>query len=704
MYQASPVWEHSAYSFDQLFPNTSFHHLTSHGTQHIPLVSINNIVHFALRGNCTSSLSKQPFPIHDRLKFIIINADCIRIHSLILQILDVVVKQFIQRLGLELTTGARARLAKVTPHNSHSLQLLFRNLFFHHFNVNTVDRKQSIHCHWSILPDTMAPIHGLTILMRIPIGIKDDARVSRGQVDSQPSRTCAKEEYKVTVVAVVAGAILPPSLFSIIDVHLTLTFVNFSRAVNAAIFPLAVEEVILDDVKQGGHLTKDENLVFVPEQSFQHAIQQCKLAAGTNKQLRMSTSHVRPRCWIDRLAKHERMVAILTMIHLLIRLTQCACGFNTLIEKNVTKHSLFNHFGVSILQFGHASIHDHFLFRRHVRQHILLDTAQQEWSEDIMQLRNRLILSLSCQNILFRGRALRLLTNVAKAKPRLKDAQIVKDGGVNKVEKTPQFIKVVLNGRTTQQQTISRFDSFEGLNECASMIFESLSLIHHQIRVLSNFIQPLLVANCHLVTGNNNGKIRIFLELGIERSRQHGITFFGGAVEPYDGVGGEPFLEFAYPIGKGGEGGNDDKGSGDVHCTEMCDQGDDLDCFSQSHLICQYSTNPILIQANQPPHTLQLIILQRTPRGEILRLNENRLPPMRGVVLILCRLQIDLSLGGFSRILFALLLALFRISGGSFFALFFGAARGLFLGLGCHVGLKFVDVGGDEVGVFFGTA
>mmetsp|Transcript_23997 Transcript_23997/g.42992 ORF Transcript_23997/g.42992 Transcript_23997/m.42992 type:complete len:240 (-) Transcript_23997:48-767(-) len=239
------------------------------------------------------------------------------------------------------------------------------------------------------------------------------------------------------------------------------------------------------------------------------------------------------------------------------------------------------------------------------------------------------------------------------------------------------------------------------------MILKTLSLIHHQIRILSNLIQPLLLINSHLITSNNHGKVWIFLVLRVERSGEHGIPFFGIAVEAYHGMGGEPFFEFAHPVWEGGEGGDDDEGAGDVHCAEMGDEADYLDGFSQSHLIRQNSTNPILIQTNQPPHTLQLIILQLTPIRQILRLDENRLPigsDTLRIVFFLRGLEIGFSIRGFPAATFFAFLLLFGVFfGAAFFALFL-AASDLGGGLGLHVGLEFVNVVGDEVGVFLGAA
>mmetsp|Transcript_23997 Transcript_23997/g.42991 ORF Transcript_23997/g.42991 Transcript_23997/m.42991 type:complete len:383 (-) Transcript_23997:1041-2189(-) len=366
---------HPIFSKAYLFSNIL--HLSSHGSQHIiPLLTLNNIVHLPLCGNGTLPHRKQPFPINNRLKLLLVNANSIRIHPLRLQILHVIIQQFIQRLCLELPPRTTPRLAKVTPHNRHPLQLFFRNLLLHHLDIDTVHREQPVNGHWSILPDAMTPIHRLGVLMGVPIGVEDDARVGGGKVDSQSSRAGGEEEDEVAIVAVVAGASFSGGFLRVEDVHLALALVDFGGAVDAAVFPLTVQEIILNDIQQGGHLAEDEYLVFVPVKPVQHAIQQRKLATRPNQQLRMSTPHMRPRHRINRLPKHERMIAILAMIHLLVRLTQRPCTLNALLEEYIPQHPLIDHFGVSILQFGHAGVDDHFFFGGHVFEDVHFDAAE----------------------------------------------------------------------------------------------------------------------------------------------------------------------------------------------------------------------------------------------------------------------------------------------------------------------------------------
>ena len=76
---------------------------------------------------------------------------------------------------------------------------------------------------------------------------------------------------------------------------------------------------------------------------------------------------MRSRGWINGFSKNEGMVAVLTVIHLLIDLTQLPRLLNALIEEYITQYALINHLSIPLLQLGQAGIYDDFLLRWHVR-------------------------------------------------------------------------------------------------------------------------------------------------------------------------------------------------------------------------------------------------------------------------------------------------------------------------------------------------
>lgn len=98
----------------------------------------------------------------------------------------------------------------------------------------------------------------------------------------------------------------------------------------------------------------------------------------------------------------------------------------------------------------------------------------------------------------------------------------------------------------------------------------------HQVRELSYLVETLFISNCNLVTGNNDGEIIPLFVFDIQRTSNHGISFGLGSMETYNGMRGQPLLEFTNPVGKCCERGNNDEGTGYGHGAQMSHQRNDL--------------------------------------------------------------------------------------------------------------------------------
>ena len=103
------------------------------------------------------------------------------------------------------------------------------------------------------------------------------------------------------------------------------------------------------------------------------------------------------------------------------------------------------------------------------------------------------------------------------------------------------------------------------------MILKTLTLVHDQVGVLPDLVQPLLVPDRHLVARHDYREIVILTELGIERTVDHGIPILRRSVKPHHGVAGKPFFEFTHPVGQSGERRNDHERTSDFHRAEMRD-------------------------------------------------------------------------------------------------------------------------------------
>ena len=89
-------------------------------------------------------------------------------------------------------------------------------------------------------------------------------------------------------------------------------------------------------------MTKDQHLMLVFEESFQHTIQKGKLPACFDEQMWMSRPDWTASRGINRLAKEKRMVDVLSVVHLGVGLAQGAAHFNALRKQLITEQAFIN--------------------------------------------------------------------------------------------------------------------------------------------------------------------------------------------------------------------------------------------------------------------------------------------------------------------------------------------------------------------------
>mmetsp|Transcript_29792 Transcript_29792/g.86850 ORF Transcript_29792/g.86850 Transcript_29792/m.86850 type:complete len:901 (-) Transcript_29792:738-3440(-) len=548
----------------------------------------------------------------------------------------------------------------------------------------------------------MATVHSLRILMRVPIRVKNDAGIGGGEINAQTTGTSTQQEDEVAIIGIVARSTLSARLLGVEDVHLPLPIIDLGTTVDAAVLPLAEEEVVLNDVEEGRHLTEDEDLVLVIEQAFQHAIEEGKLATGPNEELRMGRAKVDAGGRVDRLTEQEGMVGILPLVHLLVGLAETASLLDALIEQDVAKDALLDEVHVPVLELGHASVDHNLLLGGHVGQDVALDTTKEEGTEDLVQLGNGVVLALLEDDLILLGTALVLLTNVTEAEPGLEDREIVEDGRVDEVEEGPQLVKIVLDRGSRQQKAVGRVDLLEGGDEGASMILEALSLIDDEVGESlcpSDLIELGLIADGNLVGCNDDGEVRVLPLLVMKAAGEHCLPVRAGPVIPRHGEGGEPLLKLPHPVGQGGQGGHDEEWSRYTFGKEGGNGGNHLDGLAEAHLVTQDAGHSVLVQRQQPPYALELVVLELASLGQDIGLDEDGPAPigfLGGGVLVLGRLEG--RRGGLAVVLLGFLLALGPALGLALLGLLVAPGE-LPGGLRGHVVLQFLEIGGDEVGV-----
>mmetsp|Transcript_4005 Transcript_4005/g.11635 ORF Transcript_4005/g.11635 Transcript_4005/m.11635 type:complete len:291 (+) Transcript_4005:992-1864(+) len=130
------------------------------------------------------------------------------------------------------------------------------------------------------LTDPVAPVHGLQVLLRVPVRIVDDHGVRGGQVDAQAPGPRAEEKVVVGRVVVEPGNVVPP-------------FQQRDVAVDpAGLLPLVLQ-VHLKEVQHLCHLREDQDLVVLLPELCQESVKELHLAALLH-QLVPAWQQVRP--------------------------------------------------------------------------------------------------------------------------------------------------------------------------------------------------------------------------------------------------------------------------------------------------------------------------------------------------------------------------------------------------------------------------
>ncbi len=112
------------------------------------------------------------------------------------------------------------------------------------------------------------------------------------------------------------------------------------------------------------------------------------------------------------------------------------------------------------------------------------------------------------------------------------------------------------------------------------MVLQPLTLIYDKVLKWSNLVQPFFIPNGHFVTGDQHRIISVFTIVFVENAIEHGFPLGVISVETANRERRKPLLEFADPVGKSGEGGDNDEGAGDRHGAKVGYEADYLDRFT----------------------------------------------------------------------------------------------------------------------------
>jgi len=125
---------------------------------------------------------------------------------------------------------------------------------------------------------------------------------------------------------------------------------------------------------------------------------------------------------------------------------------------------------------------------------VLLYASQHEGLQNCMQSLNfdliKLLLVLTvCLDVL--------------GEPLIEQLMRIKEIRHHKVEQCPKFCHIVLDRRTSEQQSVSRLEFLKGVPSLRQNILDSLGFVqNHELPLES--LEGLLISNCQLIGSNDN--------------------------------------------------------------------------------------------------------------------------------------------------------------------------------------------------------
>lgn len=166
---------------------------------------------------------------------------------------------------------------------------------------------------------------------------------------------------------------------------------------------------------------------------------------------------------------------------------------------------------------------------------IALDTTQQERPQNLMELLHDHVLVA----------ALRL-------EPLIERAGVTEHIRQQEIEQGPQFVEVVLQWGSGDEETITGVEDTDNLSKGGLLVLDAVGFVNDDV-FPGEFLKMGLFAQDHLVGGDHNVEV-----LGEDTLiNEFGALFFG-ALEDENVDAGGPVLEFALPVVEGGFGDGDE--------------------------------------------------------------------------------------------------------------------------------------------------
>ena len=163
---------------------------------------------------------------------------------------------------------AQVLLALLQPAllDDHSVQPQLHRGPLHDLLVDRVLRDHPEHLDLLLLPDSVRPVHGLQVHLRVPVGVEEDDDVGSVEVDAEAAGPRGQHEDELGRAR------------SVVLLDLRVPVLVGRLAVDAAVVVAAEPAVVLQDVEHARHLSEDEDARVLALQLGEQLVEDGQLA------------------------------------------------------------------------------------------------------------------------------------------------------------------------------------------------------------------------------------------------------------------------------------------------------------------------------------------------------------------------------------------------------------------------------------------
>mmetsp|Transcript_13968 Transcript_13968/g.34953 ORF Transcript_13968/g.34953 Transcript_13968/m.34953 type:complete len:377 (+) Transcript_13968:1858-2988(+) len=248
-----------------------------------------------------------------------------------------------------------------------------------------------------------------------------------------------------------------------------------------------------------------------------------------------------------------------------------------------------------LLHLRHTDAQDGLRLRWKSLLHLRLDASQQERAEHLVKLRHNLQLRLI--------RGLSILLHPVHVEPLVEGVRVGEHLGEKEVEQRPQLVQVVLQRRSGEKQAIIGVEQSNGLGKQAVFVLDAVRLVDDEVSPVE-LLEQVLLLDDHLERGDADVKLSGHHEVVLLV-----LTFLCVAVELDGSKHGAPPSHLVHPVAESGLGYDDEVWSrNSAVLVQVSEQGDGLQCLSETHLVGEDSVDAVVVQVNHPVESLELVL------------------------------------------------------------------------------------------------